>query len=106
MAHYSVIETIQALHRTVDSLEEERDSNGTLARKVKEVVGNFEKLEQSWNDRAARDNWANKDYRRAVGKTAGLEQQLADLGTEVLQLQTWKQRVEGANWWQRLWRTW
>lgn len=106
MAHYSVIETIQALHKTVDDLEESRDNYALVTKKVAEVEGNFDKLSASWTDRAVRDNWEKREYRRALEESEEFAREVGDLEAEVGELKSWQLRVKEAGWWQRLWRSW
>lgn len=106
MAKYSIIDLIQTVHKTVDDLEEKNTSQAVLSAKVAEVISNFEKLQAAWNNRAMQDNWAHYDYQQAIQRFAEVETQRDQFKIKLEELEAWQLRVNGANWWQRLWQSW
>ena len=66
----------------------------------------YDELSEAWHNRAIRDNWANREYQEMWESCEQLSAECGSLGSKVQELEIWKLRVLGANWWQRLWRTW
>ena len=95
-ATYSVVTMIEALEQySVEKVQREKE--------FQELELDYEELSESWHNRAVQDNWANQEYRDAVNRygEVAAERDYFEVELESLQL-----RVNRANWWQRLWRTW
>ena len=105
-AQYSVINILGVLELYAEEVRELKTSKSTLAEQVEELEDDFEELSAAWNDRARRDNWGKRDYRRAVGEWESLGRERNRLEKELASLKAWQLRVNKASWWQRLWGTW
>ncbi len=105
-AVHSVVTLIQVMHKNANEIIELEKSQRDKDAELEELEDDFEELSQSWNDRARRDNWAKRDYRRAVDEYESLGRERNKLEQELQSLKSWRLRVEGASWWQRLWGTW
>lgn len=105
-AKYSIVNMIEVasnFSNKVIDLEQQIENSD---KKFQELEMDYQELSESWNDRARRDNWALQDYQQAVENFLELEAERDYFKVELEQLQTWQLRVNRANWWQRLWRSW
>lgn len=99
MAKYSTIELIQALHSSVDEVVELKTQQADVREQLEQLEEDYEELSGAWDDRARRDNWARRDFQAVVESRDTWE-------NSCKVLEAWRRRVEGATWWQRLWKTW
>lgn len=105
-AIHSVVTLIQVMHKNANEIIELQKTQRDKDAEIEELEDDFEELSQSWNDRAKRDAWANREYRAVVSERDRLGRDLKVSRDEVEVLKAWQLRVNKANWWQRLWASW
>jgi len=99
----TIIEVVNNFYNKIADLEAEKTQQES---ELAEIESDFEELSAAWGDRARRDAWANREYRVATNERNKFLKLSRDLESEVQELQSWRLRVEQANWWQRLWQSW
>jgi excinuclease UvrABC nuclease subunit len=105
-ANYSVVTVLDAMENQTNKLLDLQSDYQKLEGEFEELEGDYELLEEGWDNRAMRDNWAIEKFRETVAERDSLWELKAKLEQKMESLESWRLRVESANWWQRLWRTW
>ena len=105
-AVYSVVNLIEVLNKFSKQIADQQNGETQLQKDMKVLEAEYEELSATWNRRARRDNWAKREYRKAVDGYKHLQRVNQTLERELEVLRTWKTRVEGASWWDRLFGNW
>ena len=105
-AKHSVITIIEVANNFSNEIIGLREQVEARGEELEELEADYEELSKSWSDRARRDNWAKREYRAVVADRDNLGRVRHKLERELKVLEAWRLRVEGATWWQRLWKSW
>lgn len=103
---YSVINMMDVLELYSNEVLELKETQEARNSEFEQLELDYQELDVAWCDRAVRDNWANREYQRAVTEAQELEAERDCLLHECEVLEARQLRVNRANWWQRLWRSW
>jgi GIY-YIG catalytic domain len=105
-AGYSVVTMIEVANNFSEKVLELEQQQAHHQEQFEELEADYHELSEAWADRAIRDCWATREYRAVVGERDYHKSVQGSLEREVHELRLWRLRVEGANWWQRLWKSW